>query len=58
MLNEQLIDKQDEIERLQDMLEKEREQLVLAHKQVADLKEAFAISEERTQNAIQDREKF
>lgn len=55
---EVLEEKQVEIERLQDMLEKETENLVESRKALADLKEAFKIAEERTNSAIQDKEKF
>jgi len=58
LIVEQLQDKQDEIERLQDLLEKEENQLSETQKVLADLKEAYTIAEERTQNAIADREKF
>lgn len=58
ILLEQIQEKNEEIERLQDLLEKEKEMLNEAHKEIADLKEAYSIAEERTANAIQDREKF
>ena len=57
-LMEVIEDKQDEIERLKDELEKQRLKLIESQKQVADLSEAIQIAEERTANAISEREKF
>ena len=51
-------EKQDEIERLQDMLQKKEEELVETHKFVADLTENLKIAEARTENAIAEREKL
>ena len=55
---EQYQEKTDEIERLQDLLEKEKEALSNLQKKVADLHEAVKIAEQRTENAIAEREKF
>ena len=55
---EQYQDKTDEIERLQDQLEHTKEQLEKYNKQVSDLHEAVKIAEQRTENAIAEREKF
>ena len=51
-------EKQDEIERLQDLLEKKESELAETHKNVADLTENLKIAEERTSNALAEREKF
>ena len=51
-------EKQDEIERLTDLLEKQKNELADAHKNIADLKENLKIAEERTLNAITEREKY
>lgn len=51
-------EKQDEIERLQDLLDKQKTQLADTLKLVADLNENLQIAEERTSNAIKDKEKF
>lgn len=55
---EALQEKQDEIERLQDLLDKERDNLKNTQKQVSDLNEAVRIAEERTNNAIKERDVF
>ena len=55
---ELLQEKTDEIERLQDMLDKDKESMEKLQKQVSDLHEAVKIAEQRTENAIAEREKF
>lgn len=55
---EQYQEKTDEIERLQDLLEKEKENLIKEQKKVSDLHEAVKIAEQRMENAIAEREKF
>ena len=55
---EQLQEKQDEIERLQDLIKMDKEALKEEKKKIADLNEACTLAEERTENAISDREKF
>lgn len=48
MMAEQIQEKNEEIERLQDLLEKEKEQLTESRNEIARLKEDYAIAEERT----------
>ena len=55
---EALQEKQDEIERLQDLLEKEKDELKDTRKQVATLSENLQIAEQRCENALAEREKF
>lgn len=55
---ELLQEKQDEIERLTDLLEKQKVELADALKNIADIKEDLKIAQERTLNAINEREKF
>ena len=56
--NELLQEKQDQIELLQDLLEKEREKLHAAEKQVADLNEEFVIVQEKLKRAEDDKDKL
>jgi len=55
---DQLQEKEDEIERLQFLIEQDKEALATTQKQVADLNEAVKLAEEQTEKAISDREKF
>ena len=55
---ELLQEKTDEIERLQELLDKDKESMEKLQKQVSDLHEAVKIAEQRTENAIAEREKF
>lgn len=50
--------KQEEIERLIELLNKEKEKLIFTQKQVADLNESVKLAEERTAQAIEEREKY
>ena len=58
IIAEELQVKQEEIERLTDLLAKEKEKLLYAQKQVADLNESVKLAEERTNQAIEEREKY
>ena len=58
IIAEELQVKQEEIERLTELLAKEREKLIHAQKQVADLNESVKLAEERTAQAIEEREKY
>ena len=53
-----LQDTQDEVERLQDLLEKREHDLEEARKRVADVTENLQIAEERTEHASNERETF
>lgn len=55
---EELQVKQEEIERLTELLNKEKEKLIFTQKQVADLNESVKLAEERTMQAIEEREKY
>lgn len=55
---EELQIKQEEIERLTELLAKEKEKLNQTQKQVADLNESVKLAEERTMQAIEEREKY
>ena len=50
--------KQEEIERLTELLNKEKEKLIFTQKQVADLNESVQLAEERTLQAMEEREKY
>lgn len=56
--SEKILLKNEEIERLQEQLALEKEKHEETRKQFSDLKEAYKIAEDRTENAIADREKF
>ena len=53
-----LQEKQDDLDRAQNELLKEKEKCNLIQKQYADIMEAFKISEERRNNLIQEKEQF
>lgn len=55
---EALQDKQDEIERLQDLVERREAEVAEAMKRVADVTENLKIAEERTEHALAEREKY
>ena len=55
---EQLEEKQEEIERLNFIIQQDKEVLAATQKQVADLNEAVKLAEEQTEKAVSDREKF
>ena len=55
---EALLLKDEELERLTEALAKEKEAHAQTRKEFADLKEAYKLAEERTENAVTEKEKY